>query len=112
MVDDSVTDGVEAFDESEQQYTKVVVQYARDVRDMSLWYNSNARRKAMLISIMDGIEEGRKLNNEVVTDRVYLFCMSWISGAANFLGSDSMVGYFIAFATGVAVTAIVCGGFV
>jgi hypothetical protein len=90
-------EGVSAFTEVERDYCIVVTQNALKMLTVN-----------QMTDLAGGVIADREHNPDVVTERVYFFCMSWIAGAISMRGRGLRLGHCaIAFFSGAAIVQIV-----
>jgi hypothetical protein len=98
--------GVQSFDPKGQEFIQAIVDAAMQIRNGG---GSPLSKQNQLFAVTDTVLKFRKSDPEVVTDKVFDFCMTWIAGAVSFNATSGWrLKAFIAFLAG-AVTVLVYG---
>ena len=96
--------GVNVMTEEEKGFTDAIVKLACEVRDAG---RGMTETRLALLTIVKAVMDRQKATPDVVTDRVYEFCMTWLAGAITFNTGNSWraraaVAFFAGAATVVA----------
>ena len=106
--DKDVSRGTDDFTEPERKFAESVTLAAVDIRNT---LKSMRDTQVMLLALTAEVISKRESNPEVVTDRVYAFCMSWLAGALTFNRDGAwQIKSIVSFLVGAA-TVVVFNGF-